>query len=131
MRGFVASASLALLVGTVAGCGPSDPTPECSLVPTVPEPSVASRRESHPDPSCDRAVAAAKARLPFFHPRIVRIQFQYGDGGTALVADVSKSGHVIFSFDNGTRLAVDIQHLGETQLVVGSPQPIAVESSAP
>src|SRR5437867_8966602 len=63
----VAPFAIATILG---GCISPDPAPECPLVPTAPSPGI-----SVPTFTCEAAVEAAKRALPFFHPRLTRIQF--------------------------------------------------------
>src|SRR5438874_13297241 len=102
----------------LSGCISPDPAPECPLVPTAPSPGI-----SVPTFTCEAAIEAAKRALPFFHPRLTRIQFFYGNATSAILSDLPRSGFVVFTFDDGNRESVPVRDTGGPSLEVGSPVP--------
>lgn len=122
----VAVVAVAVLA-VAAACGPAP-----STMP-VPTPEI-SCSESHFDPpptlTCAGAIAAATTVLPFFHPRITRIEFDWGGWcptwARCAFNGTTDRGHVIFRFVSGDPLLVNVaidELTGATSVIDSEPLP--------
>jgi hypothetical protein len=121
----VAIAAIAV-VAIATACGPAPstvplPTPEISCSET--------RFDPPPKLTCGAAVAAATTALPFLHPRIVRIEFDWGGWcppNARCAATNPTFAHVIFRFVSGDPLLVHVvidEATGAVSVTESSPLP--------